>query len=135
MHFFIQTTLINQVRTNIYIIRSRVNQNRNNLITKLTVYLNDRCMMICLFVIQCCIDMRNAPTNIPNSLCLLFTIYLSPTTLILWEISPAMIFPQVQHSIGFHPEPVFCSSIRSPCPLLCALNFLGSTVLSLLHVS
>lgn len=91
MQFLTQTILIHLVRNTIAIIRSRVNQNRNKLITKLTVHLNDRFLMVFLFVIQCCINTRNALTNTPNSLCLLHTIYLRPTTLILWIISPAMI--------------------------------------------
>jgi len=92
MHFFIQTTLIHQVMNNITIIRSRFNQNRNNLITNLTVHLDDICMMVCMYVIQHYIDARKALTNIPNSLCLMCTIYLRPITLILQTISPTMIF-------------------------------------------
>ena len=86
MQFLTQTTLIHQVRTNIAIIRSRFNQNRNNLITMLTIHLNGRCLVLCLYIVHCCIDMRNDLTNIPNSLCLLCTVYLRPITLILWKI-------------------------------------------------
>jgi len=87
MQFLTQTTLFHQVRTNIAIIRYRVNQNRNNLITKLTIHLNDRCLVFYLFVVHCYINTRNDLPNIPNSLSLLCTVYLRPTTLILWTIS------------------------------------------------
>jgi len=87
MHFFIQTTPIHHVKANITIIICRVNQNRKNLITKLTIHLNDTCLIVCMYVIQCCIDSRNTLTNIPNILLLLYTIYLSPSTLILWTNS------------------------------------------------
>lgn len=38
--------------------------------------------MIYLHVIKCCIDPRNSLTNIPNSLCLMGTVYMRSTTLI-----------------------------------------------------
>lgn len=88
MQLFTQTTLIHQVRTNIAIIRSRVNQNRSKLIIKLIVHLNDKCPMFCMFVVHGCINMRKALPYIPNSLCLLCNVYLRPTTLILQTISP-----------------------------------------------
>lgn len=86
MHFFIQTTLIHRVRVKINIIISRENQNRDNLITKLIIHINDRCLIIDLPVIQCCIYTRNALPNIPNNMRFLCTIYLRPTTLILRAI-------------------------------------------------
>ena len=104
MQFLTQTTLIHQVRTNIAIIRSRVNQNINNLITKLTVHLNDRCLMIFMFVIQCCIGMWNTMTNIPNSLRLLYTVYLRPTTLILWKISLKVLLTACPQNKGGRPH-------------------------------
>jgi len=87
MWFFIQTTPIHYVKDNITIIICRVNQNKNNLITKLTIHLNDTFLMVYMYVIQCCIDSRNTLTNIPNILLLLYTIYLRPTTRILWANS------------------------------------------------
>ena len=57
------------------------------MITKITIHINDRCLMVCLFVIKCFINMRSALTNIPNNLCVMCTMYLRPTTLILWTIS------------------------------------------------
>ena len=88
MQFPTQTTLIHQFRTNITIIRSKVNQNINNLNTNHIVHLNDRCLVFCMPVVHCCIDTWNTLTNIPNSLCLLCTVYLRLTTLILLTISP-----------------------------------------------
>ena len=131
MQFLIQTTIIPQVKTNIAIIRSRVNQNRNNLITKLIIHLNDRFLMVFLFVIQHCINTRNSLTNILNSLCLLRTIYLRLTTLILLTISSMMISPQAQQCTGS----LFYSFVLIPCPLSDALNFLGGATFSLLPES
>lgn len=91
MHFFIQTTLFHKFRTNIAIIRSRANQNTNNLIKNLTIHLNDRFLMVFFSIIQCCINTINTLTNIPNSVCLLSTIDLQSTTLMFWTISPMMI--------------------------------------------
>ena len=90
MHFSIQTTLIHQVRTNITIIRSRVNQNVNKLIKKLTSCLDNSCLVLFLLIIQSCIDMRNDLPNIPNSMRLLLTIDIKPTTLIQQTISLEM---------------------------------------------
>ena len=86
MKFLIQTTLIHQFRTNIAIIRLRFNKNRNNLIIELTIHLNDRCLVFCLPIFHCYIDTWNTLANIPNSLCLLCTVYLRPSTLMLWKI-------------------------------------------------
>ena len=96
MHFFIQTKLIHQVRINITIIGSRVNQNRNNSITKITVYLDNRFLVIHLPVILCYIDTRNALPNIPNSLYFLCTVDLRHTILILQKISLKMILTTCQ---------------------------------------
>ena len=97
MQFLSQTTLIHEVRINITIVRSMINQNRNNLIIKLTVHLNDRCLMICLPVVHSCIDLRNAITN---CMCLLSIVDLgSTTTLILPTIPLTMIlttYPTLQ---------------------------------------
>jgi len=92
MHLFIQTTHIRQVNINITIIRSRVNQNRNNLITNLTIHLDNRRLVICMYVIQHCIDPWNTLLNISHCLCLLSIVYLRSTTLMLWTISPTIIF-------------------------------------------
>ena len=92
MQFLTQTILIKQVRTNIAIIRARVNQNRNNLIAKLTIHLYDRWLMIYLFFIQWYIKTWNYLKKIPNSMCLLCTIYIRSTNLILQTIYPVMIF-------------------------------------------
>jgi len=73
------------------IARSKVNQNRNNFITKLTFHLNNRCLMINLPIIQCCINSRNTLSNIPKCLCLLSTVNLRSATLMLWTISHAML--------------------------------------------
>ena len=92
MHLYIQTTLIHQVKTNITIIRSKVNQNRNNLITNLTVHLDNKCLVIFFPVIQRFIDPGNTMYNISHYLCLSCTIYMWYTTLMLCTISPTMIF-------------------------------------------
>jgi len=91
IQFVTQTTLIHQFMTNIAIIISRDNQNRNNLITNLNVHLNDRFLMVYLFVIQCCINTRNDLTNIPNILCILCIIFMRHYTPILGTIPPRMI--------------------------------------------
>ena len=99
MHFFSQTTRIHQVMINITIVRSRINQNRNNLITKLTVHLDNGCLVIRLPIIQCYIDPRNVMSNIPNYLRLLSTIDMRHTTPIWWTILLEMIlatYPTLQ---------------------------------------
>lgn len=91
MKLFIQKPLIHSVSADVTIVRSKVNQNINNLIKNPTFHLDNRCLMISLPIIQCCINWRNTLPNIPNYLCLLSTINLRLTTLIIWKISPAMI--------------------------------------------
>lgn len=91
MYLFIQTTLIHLARINITIIRSKVNENRNNFVTKLIIHLDNRCLVICLHVIQCNIDMWNALPNIPNCMCFMCTVDLRHITLILLEISLEML--------------------------------------------
>ena len=92
MQPLIQTTLIHQFRTNIAIIRSKFNQNRNKLITNLTVHLNDRCMVFYLPTVHGYIDTRNTLAYISNSLHLMCTVYLGSTTMILCTISHEMVF-------------------------------------------
>ena len=87
MKLLTETTPIRQVRTSISIVRYMVNKSRNNLITNITIHLNDKCLVSCLLVVHGCIDTCNTLTNIPNSLRLLCTIYVRPTTLFLWKIS------------------------------------------------
>ena len=102
MYFFIQTILIHQFGININIIRSRINQNRNNLITKLIVHLDNICQVIHLHVIQCYMDSRNAFSNIPNCVCFLCTIYMRHTALIQQKILLEMFlatFPTLQLSL------------------------------------
>lgn len=97
MHFFSQTTLIYQVSINIPIDRSKINQNRNTLITKLTAPLNVLFMMILLLAVHNCIDLRNAMTKIANFMFLMSTIDLgSIITLILWTICLMMILTTYQ---------------------------------------
>ena len=101
MHFFSQTKHIHQVRINITIIISRVNKNRGNFIINLTIHLNNILLVIFLPIIQCCIDLRNDLSNIPNYLCFMFVVDLRPTTLIRWEILLDMllaIYPTLQLS-------------------------------------
>ena len=86
MHFFIQTTLIHQARVSITIIRSRFNQNRNNFIKNLILHLDNRCVVVHMPVIQCCIDSRNDLPSIPNYLHLLCIVNMRSTTLILRKI-------------------------------------------------
>jgi len=92
MQLLIQTTHIHKVRTNIAIIRFRVDRNRNNLITELIVHLNYRYLMLGLPVVDDFIDTRNTLAYISNSLCLLRTVYLRSTTLMLWTISSKVVF-------------------------------------------
>jgi len=70
MHLFIQATLIHQ-NMDITIVRSRINQNINNLITNLSFHLDNECLMASLPVIHCYIKPRNNLPNISNYLCLL----------------------------------------------------------------
>ena len=117
MHLSIQATLIHQVRNDITIIRSKINQNGNKLIMKLTFHLNNGCLMTCLIVIHCCINPRNTLMNISNCLCLLPSWCDAHS---LFRCSP----PQVQHLKGFLPSPLFYFSGWNPCPMSIALNFL-----------
>lgn len=81
MHFFIQETIIHQVKTGITIIRYGVNKNRNKFITKLTFHLNNGCLMINLPIIHCCINPRNTLPNISNCLYLLSIVNMRLSTL------------------------------------------------------
>jgi len=90
----------------ITIFRSKINQNRNNLITKLTIHLNDRCLMVRLPIVHNCVDPRNVMTNIPNYIFLLRTIDMGSTTLILWKIPLIMI-------LATYPTLQWCSTIAS----------------------
>ena len=61
--------------------------------TKLTVHINNRCLVIHFHVVHNYITPRNIMTNIPNFLCLLSTINMRPTSLVQWTILLTMIFP------------------------------------------
>lgn len=106
MHFFSQATLIHQASININIIRSRINQKINNLITKLTVHLNDKFSAIHLHVVHNLINSRNTMTNIPNYLRLLRTIDLRHTSLVQCKMLLTMIF-------STYPTLQECSTITS----------------------
>ena len=135
MHLLTQTTLIHQVRINISIVRYRVNQNRSNLITKLTFHLDNRCQMINLLIIQCCINPRNTISNIPNCFFILKTVNIWSSTLMLCKISPAMILATSPNCKGLFPSPFFFSSDWNPYPLSATLNLLYGATFSLSSLS
>jgi len=91
MQFFIQATLTHEATNDITIVRYMVNQIKKNLITNITLHLDNRCLMINLLTIQCSINIKNIFSNISNYLFLLRTINLRSVTLLLWKIPPVMI--------------------------------------------
>lgn len=120
MHFFTQTTLIHQARTDITIVISRINQNRNNLTINLTFHIDNRFLMANLTIINYCLNARNTLSNIPNFLCLLNIVYMSPSTLILWKISPMMLSTRSPTSQRFPTISFFLLlSLRAMSSIIC----------------
>ena len=78
--------------TNIVITRSRISQNENNLIMKLTFHLNNRSIMTCVTIIMYYTDSGNTLTNTPNYLYLLRIVDMCHATLVQWTILLVMIF-------------------------------------------
>ena len=87
MLYFLESTNLHYSRSNVTMSRTRVNQNRNRLFNNLTCNFNHSQLVICVVVLQCCINYRDYPCYLSHYLCFLNVISWSCTFILKWTIS------------------------------------------------
>ena len=87
MLYFLKGTDLHYSRSNVTMSRTKVNQNRYRLFNNLTCNFNHSSLMICLVVLQCCINTRDDSCYLTHCFFLLNVVSWPFILILKWTIS------------------------------------------------